>query len=107
MTNAQERALERIKRMVKSTFHGNRYEIKRWEVSDNKYFVGLICEWGYKNDEGTLAEIYARDKCQLFIGKRGGIRYPVTKTHKNGKFKCYEKRFNGDSILKVVLEQRV
>lgn len=107
MTSAQERALKRVERMVKSTFYDDKCEIKEWKVSENEYFVALLCEWGRKNDEGTLAEIFARDRCQLFIGKRGGIRYPVTKTLKNGEFRCYSKRLNGDSVLKVVLEQRV
>ena len=106
MTNAQERALAKIEKLVKNGFYSDDMEIKKWEVNENEYFVSLVLEYGLKNDEGTLAEVFARDRAQLFIGKKGGVRYPVNKLLKNGKFKHYEKRFKGITILEAVCDQR-
>lgn len=106
MTNAQEKALERIKKLVEKEFYSDQCEIKRWDMNENEYFVSLVVEYGLKDDEGTMAEIICRDRCQLFIGKRGGITYPVSKFMKNGKFKNYEKRFEGYSILQAVIDQK-
>ena len=106
MTNAQEKALQRIKNLVESEFYHDEMEIKTWKIDENEYFVSLVLEYGMKNDEGTLAEIFGRNRAHLFIGKKGGVRYPVNKTLKNGKFKHYEKRFGGFSILQAVIDQR-
>ncbi len=111
MTKAQEKALERIRRLVEREMkgvHGDMdcYEIKEWSVNENEYFVSLVVEYGMKGDEGTLASIF-RDGAQLFIGKRGGVTYHVSKTLKNGKYVSYRKRFEGYSILQAVIDQRV
>ena len=106
MTNAQERALARIKALVKQEFYSDKCEIKKWEVHENEYFVSLVVEYGLKGDEGTWAEIFARDRCHLFIGKRGGIRYPVYRQLKNGEWRYSERRFEGYSILQAVCDQR-
>ena len=103
MTKAQENAIERIKRLALNE-HGkyaDEYEIKEWEVDENEYFVSLVVETGLKGDEGTMAAIFGRDRAHLFIGKKGGITYPVSK---NGKH--YTKRFKGYSILQAVVDQR-
>ena len=102
MTKSQEKAIERIKRLVEKDFYSDNYEIKEWEIHENEYFVSLYVEYGLKNDEGTLASIIARDKAHLFIGKRGGITYPVTTKDK----KHITRRFEGYSILQAVCDQR-
>lgn len=107
MTKAQERALKRINDLVESEFYGENYEIKEWKVNENEFFVSLVVEWGMKGDEGTLAEIFARDRAHLFIGKNGGVRYPVNKITKGGKLKSFERRFKWVTILQVVVDQRI
>lgn len=102
MTKAQEKAIAKVRKLVESELYSDEYEIKEWEISENKYFVSLVVEYGMKNDEGTLASLIARDRAHLFIGTRGGIRYPVSK--KNGDFVL--RQFKGYSILQAVCDQR-
>lgn len=102
-TKYQEKAISNIKRLAEK-LHGHKadsYEIKMFEVNENEYFVDVVVEVGMKDDEGTLAEVFCRERAQLFIGKRGGITYPV---FKNGK--SYTKRFEGYSLLQAVVDQR-
>lgn len=101
MTQAQERAVRKIRKLTDGIMFGDEWEIKEWTVHENEYFVSVIVETGMKNDEGTLASVFCRERAQLFIGKRGGIRYPVYKK------KYVERRFNGYSLLKVVIDQRL
>lgn len=102
MTKVQEKAIEDVRNLVNRELYSDKYEIKRWEVNDGEYFVSLFVEYGLKEDEGTYAEIFARDNAHLFIGKKGGITYPV---HKNGKY--IKRRFKGYSILQAVCDQRI
>jgi hypothetical protein len=107
MTKAQEKAVARIKYLAFEGMYGetaDRYEFKKWEVNEHEFFVEVITETGMKNDEGTMAEIYCRDHAQLFIGKRGGITYPV-RSSKTKKIVC--RRFGGYSILQAVIDQRI
>lgn len=101
MTKKQMWAIENLKREVEhSVTYGDRYEFKEFTVTENEYFVNVVMEIGRKNDEGTMAEIFCRDRAQFFIGKRGGVRYPVAK--KNGN--VVERPFK--SVLGTVLDQR-
>ena len=102
MTKAQEKAIKKIRTLVESDLYSDSYEIKKWDIDENEYFVSLVIEFGLKNDEGTLAAVISRDRAHLFIGKRGGITYPVSK---NGKY--YTKKFKGYSILQAVCDQRI
>lgn len=80
MTTAQERSIERIKKLAEN-LHGHcsaSYEIKEFKVEENEYFVSVIVEIGMIGDEGTMGEYIGRDRAHLFIGKRGGISYPYT-----------------------------
>lgn len=110
MTKSQERAIEQLKtRVKKDLFFGdeNKYEIKTWEVTENEYFVSVVFETGLIGDEGTAAAIFARDRGQVFIGKCGGITYPITKTLKNGEFKFYCKTLSKrQTVLSVVVDQK-
>lgn len=101
MTKSQIKAIEIIKKLAE-TLYGDmsKYEIKEWEIEECPYFVSLYVSVGMKNDERTMA-VYCRDSAHLFIGKRGGIKYPV---YKNGR--TYTKVFHGYSLLEAVVEQR-
>jgi hypothetical protein len=103
MTKAQIKAIENIRKLAE-TLHDDmsKYEIKEWEISENEYFVSLVVSVGMKDDEGTMAACFCRDEAQLFIGKRGGIKYPV---YKNGR--SYTKVFHGYSLLEAVCDQRI
>lgn len=106
MTKSQQKMVERIRkdaeRMTKE-LHKNG-EFKTWEIDENEYFVSVYVVVGGVGDEGTLAGVICRERCHLFIGKRGGVTYPVSRELKNGNWKHYEKRWNG-SLLRVHLEQ--
>lgn len=102
MTKQQEKAIEKVRRLVKAELYSDDYEIKEWKISECEYFVSLVVEYGLKNDEGTMASLIARDRAHLFIGEKGGITYPVTK--KNGDI--VRRRFKGYSILQAVCDQR-
>ena len=102
MTKAQEKAVAKIRALAEQNFYADDMEFKEWEVEDCGAFVSVVVETGHKNDEGTMAAIFCRDRAHLFIGERGGITYPV---YKNGKHYC--KRFKGYSILQAVCDQRV
>ena len=108
MTNAQERTIERLRKDVeKYTFFSKdgSYEFKEWEVEEMKCGqVSLIFETGMINDEGTLADIFCRERGHVFIGKKGGITYYCNS--KRGKY--IEKRFDirRNSILQITIDQR-
>lgn len=100
MTKSQEKAIERIRKLVESELYDWR-EIKKWEVEEREYFVSVYVEYGCKDDEGTMAELLCRNDAHLFVGKRGGITYPV---YKDGK--QVRRQFKGYSILQAVVDQR-
>jgi hypothetical protein len=79
MTHHQEKAVNRIKDMIKTEFFTchREAELKEFDVNENEYFVSVVFEVGGKNDEGTLASIFCRERGQVFIGPRGGITYSV------------------------------
>ena len=107
MTRAQERKLEAIRHEAeKSLFWGGpeKYEVKKWEVEEFVSFVSLVVETGMKGDEGTMAEVFARDRAHLFIGSRGKVTYPVHHKKKDGTWKHYEKDYT--FLLAAVVDQR-
>lgn len=77
MTKAQEKKLNKVKSMMEEEFmyDKEKYEIKRFKVNDMEYFVSVVGEVGLKGDEGTLAQVFGRERFHLFIGKKGGITY--------------------------------
>ena len=101
MTQLQEKAINRIRNLVESDMYSDDQEIKIWEVTEHDYFVSLVVEYGLKGDEGTLACLIARTRAHLFIGKRGGITYPVWS---RGRQVC--RQFKGYSILQAALDQK-
>ena len=85
MTKSQERKVAELKEMViRDTFFSDNYEFKRWEVEEWDTLVYVAWETGLKGDEGTLGAIIGRDSGRVFIGKRGGMRYPTE--DKNGNY---------------------
>lgn len=77
MTNAQEKAIERLKNeffKYYSYHSSHKYEFKEvfieeWEETETVY---IRLEVGLVGDEGTMAEFYARNMTAVCIGKRGG-----------------------------------
>ena len=102
MTKMQERSIEKIRELAQELLLGENYEIKEFTINENEYFASVVVETGMKNDEGTYAQIFARERAHLFIGKRGGITYPVTT--KSGKW--VRRQFKGYSLLQAVCDQR-
>ena len=66
MTKSQEKAIERIRKLVENNLR-NSQEIKMWEIKEHETFVSVYVAYGLKNDEGTLAELFCRDKAHLFV----------------------------------------
>lgn len=101
MTQSQERAINKIKR---ASIWMDGLEIKRFEIEDFIGFVSLYIEVGNIGDDDTLASIICRDRVHVFIGKRGGITYPVHKKLKDGSHKHFKKKYK--SFLSTALDQR-
>lgn len=78
MTKAQEAAIQRIKRYIEQhDLYRNdpKYEFKEFTVEETDYGTIIVYSvTGLKDDEGTLAAVFARNRRQIFIGKRGGLR---------------------------------
>lgn len=101
MTREQENAVARLRRLVEKECQEFGEEIKRFDVTEYERFVSVYVVYGIKNDEHSYA-VLARDYAHLFIGKRGGVRFPVTS--KNGNQYCIP--FKWYSILQAVCRQR-
>ena len=96
MTHAQEEKVNLIRRQAECLRgkHSDKYEVKQWQVDDTEWGTVIVfVEVGLKNDEGTMAEVLCRDKCQIFIGKRGAAKYPVYHFRKDGSIHDYYKPF--------------
>lgn len=77
MNKRQEATVKSIKAYIEANdLHGaDGYEIKTFEVKEMEWgAIQVYSVAGLKNDEGTMAEVFARTRRQIFIGKRGGIR---------------------------------
>ena len=103
MTKAQQRKVDLIRRQAEKEFSFT--ELKRFEVTENEYFVAVFAQIGLPNDEGTYASIFARDSVHVFIGKRGGMKYPMHKPLKDGTYKFYYKPYK--SFLATSIDQRI
>ena len=101
MTKAQEKAVERLRALVDKDCKSLSEEVKTFDVKDYDHFVSVYIVLGYEGDEKTMAFL-ARDHAHLFIGKRGGITFPVNS--KKGNQYCLP--FKGYSILQAVCKQR-
>lgn len=89
-TPSQQRKIDGIRRTIERTMNSyldeNHYEIKEWTETDYDHFVAIWAVVGLKNDEETLAEALCRDKWQIFVGRKGGVRQVVEgkKRHQTG-----------------------
>ena len=100
MTKSQQIAIEKFKKnalQACANMH-KEMEIKAENIKEYRDFVAYELVIGGKNDEGTMAAIFAREQAHIFIGKRGGITYP---TIREGV-----KRLKGYSFLTVHIEQK-
>lgn len=72
MNQIQAKRVEQIKKMVLT--HRLNQEIKEFKVEEtDDGIVYVWCITGRPKDEGTLAELYARQIYHFFIGKRGRL----------------------------------
>ena len=91
MTKTQEKLIKyyeknATKEFICSEKYEGKYEIKKFKINEDD-FTGLVqvhIEVGLKGDEGTLAEVFARNSATMFIGKRGKISY-----YDYTKWKCH------------------
>lgn len=54
--------------------HQHKYEFKKLSVQVYSGFISVLLVVGMKEDEGTMAEIFARSRVHAFIHIRGGVR---------------------------------
>lgn len=85
MTKAQEKMVNKIKYMMEQEFFYDKekYEVKQFDVNDDKYFVSVVGEVGLKGDEGTLAQVFGRERFHLFIGKKVESLTTIEKEQQN------------------------
>lgn len=78
MTRAQEIAVQKIRKYIEENdMHKNDpdYEFKEFKVKETDYGTVVVYSvTGRKNDDGTMAAVFCRNRRQIFIGKRGGLR---------------------------------
>lgn len=90
MTKRQLVALERLAYetwQYASLGDVTRIEVKNIDVKVYDRFVSVVFEYGLKNDEGSMASIFGRDRWHLFIGKKGAVTVPGKKV-KGGLSMC-------------------
>jgi len=71
----------------KRNYEYKAFEVKLVDMSPRKPEVSLITEVGRVGDEGTMAEIYARNRRHIFIGPRGGVK--LANARGKGSFKSW------------------
>ena len=100
MTKSQEMVLERVKKAIPEKFlYNENYEIKEFNVEEYDHFISVYACTGLKEDEGTMAAVYCRETIHIFIGKRGGITYPMWNKKKK---KQYTKTLKYSELLYTV-----
>ena len=101
MTKQQERRIEEIREiMLNLVGYRETKEIKEETIEELFYgAVSMVIEVGTIGDEGTMAEIYCRDRAHVFIGPRGGC-YTFSKA-RSGANKGHMVRYD-DNVRGVV-----
>lgn len=78
LTTAQQQILDSLRKdILKHDGHGDdtTYEYKEWTLDEGwGGGVFLVSTVGRKNDEGTMAEVFARTHRHIAIGTRGGVK---------------------------------
>ena len=90
MNATQEKTIEAIKEaMLKKESLGGlaNVEVKYSHVEDAKSFTSFVLEVGRVGDEGTMAEVFCRDRRHFFVGKKGGVS--LVSVDKSGKLKTF------------------
>jgi hypothetical protein len=106
MTNSQERAVQSFRRTVeRELLLSEDYEVKRFDIEDCNSFVSVIFETGLKGDEHTLASVFGRERGHIFIGKKGGITYPIS-YQKDDKYVTKYKTYK-HNIWAIICDQRI
>ena len=104
ITPQQATALCRILRDYNEDFNGlGGHEIKEYEVHRSEYgTLSVIVEEGLIGDEGTMAQIFCRNRIHVFIGIRGGITfYPwKSRSYKGRPYRgafatAYDQKYHG------------
>lgn len=82
LTPSQRRTIQRIMYSGWQEAAGNQlqfyrsHEVKRFEISRTDYGqVMVVAEFGRKEDEGTMASVFCRERGQFFIGSHGGLTF--------------------------------
>ena len=108
MTKQQERRIEEIREiMLNLVGYRETKEIKEEKIEELFYgAVSMVIEVGNIGDEGTMAELYCRDRAHVFIGPRGGcFTYAKAKSGANkGQLVRYEDNVRG-VIWRSVLDK--
>lgn len=74
MTKSQAETLDRIKRHAISGYISSReVEVKEYFEEMRNGILEVRISVGDKGDEGTAAEVFSRDRYQIFVGRRGGM----------------------------------
>lgn len=96
MTRSQEIKLNMIRRdaEIMASEHHKNGEVKQFDVKNFESFISVYVVIGAKDDEGTLASVFCREKVTLFIGKRGKVTFPVwDEKNKEQRYKNYRSMF--------------
>ena len=105
MTTSQIKAIDYLREKTrKDLLFTDAFEIKKFEIEECTYFVSVYIETGLIGDEHTAAAIVARDTAHIFVGKRGGLTYPVWNRDKKT---TERKTFHKITLLEVVCDQRI
>lgn len=108
MTAAQEKAINKFREDALHWYSAE-LEVKFEKIIENEFFVSYSIEVGQVGDEGTWAAIGGRDHAHIFVGKKGGITYPVSRQLKNSEWKHTTRWLSPRSLapfLRVCSEQR-
>lgn len=98
MTSSQQRAIERLKKQAED-YAGSHMEIKDINITDEGFFVSMFISFAWKNEDTDPFLMLYRDYAHFFIGKRGGITYPICI---KGKQVC--RRYKG--MLKAICDRK-
>ncbi len=84
MTNTQTKKVELIKKLFINHLFNETYEVKTCEVKplSSTDLVEIYMVSGLIGDEGTYAELFARDRIHAFVSPRGQITYYDIKAKK-------------------------
>lgn len=107
MTKQQERRIAQIEEIMMNLIgYPETKEIKEKSVEELGVggIVSMVIEVGDKNDEGTLAAVFCRQRAHIFIGPKGGC-YTHTRSRRDGSYIRYDDTPSG-VCWRCVLDSR-